>query len=521
MEKRKIVNNIFKVLSIFLAIAGGYFAYQAMTWGPWAYSDSSAYVSAARNFALGNGLNIVKSTGGIDAITEFPPLFSIVLSIFGGNRFDYLNTIRWWNIFLFSSSIFLFSQIIFHGTGNHYFSVFASMLFVISPQIMRTYTSAMSEPLFLFLILLLLFLYQLIIMKRSYILYPLFFFLSSLLPITRYAGMLFVGIFGIGLFIVAKQNSLLLRIRNFIIYYLVAFLPIGFWGFLLIKKFNQFGGKYFSFKWGVFESIGKSILEEIQVIKLWIPYVDIYQGTIRAAFFTTIGFTILFALFGWVIKQLFISKKEISPNKKYFLILIVLLIIGYISFIGLTHSITIPQIDIIDRMMVPIYPLLLICIFLFLDIILVRDRTSLYLSLITFIIASIGIRYNAIRSYSFINSMKTDGEGFTARAYQQSGIIDAIRSINPKAEMISNSSGFVLFYTDRYPIQVNNFPYNTFGIGDSYGEKSFREKNAALIILYSDFSNYYGENSENLLATLTDALNASYIDTEGGIYYFQ
>ena len=39
--------------------------------------------------------------------------------------------------------------------------------------------------------------------------------------------------------------------------------------------------------------------------------------------------------------------------------------------------------------------------------------------------------------------------------------------------------------------------------------------------LFSDFSNYYGDESESLLYSLTNTLDAKYIDIEGGIYYYQ
>ena len=87
--------------------------------------------------------------------------------------------------------------------------------------------------------------------------------------------------------------------------------------------------------------------------------------------------------------------------------------------------------------------------------------------------------------------------------------------------MISNLSGFVLSYTNQYPIQVNDFTNFSFGSGNSYREVPFRGNHAALIILFSDFSNYYGGESENFLLTITNTLNAKYVDNEGGIYFYQ
>jgi len=521
MISHKENNRIIYAFYFFLACIGGYLAFHAMKWGPWAFSDSSAYVSAARNFASGNGFVIYQSTGRAKTLTEFPPFYSMLLGIFGGNKLDYISTIRWCNIFLFSSSIFLFSQILYSVTRKHYLSIIATLFFISSPQIVTTYTSAMSEPLFLFLLLLSLFLFKILFQKDKTISPLLFIIVSSLLPITRYAGALFVGIFGIGLFINSRKASFITRISRTFLYYLTAFVPVGFWGLLLIYKFNKFGGKRFSLDITIFQNVVNSINEELKIIKLWIPYVEMYLNTFIETLIISIVSVFLIILIGWTIKQTLFIKSENESNQKQFFLLMILLIFGYVFFIAFTHSITIPQIDIINRMMIPIYPLCIIIFFLSLDALINKIESRSFLSIFIIALSFIGLRYNTLRTNSYIETMSNDGYGFTARAYQQSGLINEIKKIPDDQVMISNLSGFVLFYTNRYPIQVYNFPHFSFGSGNSYGENSFRENNAALIILFSDFSNYYGEESENLLHTLTNTLNAKYVDIEGGIYYYQ
>jgi hypothetical protein len=117
--------------------------------------------------------------------------------------------------------------------------------------------------------------------------------------------------------------------------------------------------------------------------------------------------------------------------------------------------------------------------------------------------------------------MNSEGDGFTSREFQQSEFIDKIREISIEHEMISNSSGFVLFHTNRYPIQVDVFRNYAFGLGNAYGEASFRERNGALIILFSDFYNYYGDTAEDLFSNLTSPLNPYYVNNVGGIYFYQ
>ena len=521
MKLRMKNKYIIYVIYLLLASIGGYFAFHAMTWGPWAFSDSSAYIGAARNIASGNGFVILQSTGEVKPLTEFPPFFPVLLSILNGNELDYINTIRWFNIVLFFSSIFLFSQTLYIATRKHYLSIIATLFFISSPQIVTAYTGAMSEPLFLFLLLFSLLLLLLIFQKDVKIFRISFFVVSSLLPITRYAGILFVGIFGIGLFTGSRNAPLLIRVKNTILYYLIAFLPVGLWGLSFLYKYNIYGGKRFSLNLSIFHDIARSIIEEFMIIRLWIPYVELYLSTLSETLIISFVSIFIISLIGWTIKQFLFSNMVNESNKINFYFLIILLFFGYIFFIGFTHSSAIPQIDIIDRMMIPIYPIWILIIFLSLDILIRKIEYRSFIITIIIALSFIGIRYNTLRTNSYIRAMSVNGYGFTARAYQHSGLINEIRKIPADREMISNLSGFVLFYTNRYPIQVNNFPNYSFGSGNSYGEQSFRENQGALIILFSDFSNYYGEQSENLLLTLTNTLKAKYVDNEGGIYFYQ
>jgi len=263
-----------------------------------------------------------------------------------------------------------------------------------------------------------------------------------------------------------------------------------------------------------------SIHEEFNIIKHWIPYVGIFQGTFIEILIIFSSITLFVFLVYMVLRKLYNKNNQKQNNQEFLFVFSNLLFIGYTLFIGLTHSITIPQIDIIDRMMIPIYPLFLFILFLSIDVLLNTKQRRAFITILFFSLSFFILRFNFLRSKVFIKNMNADGFGFTSREYQQSGIIEAIKSLPSDQEMVSNSSGFILFYSNRYPIQIDNFPSHVFGSGDSYGEKSFREKNAALIILFSDFSNYYDDPSATFLNLITDNLTVAYTDNEGGIFFF-
>jgi len=379
----------------------------------------------------------------------------------------------------------------------------------------------MSEPLFLFLLLASIFLLQLYIEKENKIFLSCFCIISSLLPLTRYAGVIFVGIFGICLILTIQKTPIIHKIKSLIIYYLIAFLPVGIWIWSLYNRLNILGGKYFLLKSRILQNFSKSIIDEIVITKLWIPYIDIYQETITGNIIESIATTIIIFIIGWVIKIFLFSNGDNESNNKQFIYFLIFLVTGYIVFIGITHSIAVPQIDIIDRTMIPIYPLGLFLIFYSIQILIrtIEQKKILLIIIVAFLF--IGLRYNVLKTNSYVKSMHIDGYGFTSRVYQQSGLINEIRKIPDDREMISNSSGFVLFYTNRSPIYVTNFRNYSYGLGNSYGEKPFRENHAALILLFSDFLNSYGENSRNLLSNVTTSLEVEYVDTEGGIYSYQ
>ena len=112
-----------------------------------------------------------------------------------------------------------------------------------------------------------------------------------------------------------------------------------------------------------------------------------------------------------------------------------------------------------------------------------------------------------------------DGLGYTAKEIVQSRFIKELGDIPDGVRMISNDAAFVLFHTNRFPLPVIQFHNRPYGSGNAYGEESFRERPAALIIIYPEFRNYYGEGSSELLINLTRGLAIAYQDEIGGIYY--
>ena len=512
------IKIIFTILTILVSILGGYLIFRATFWGPWAFSDSAAYLSAARNIQAGNGATILNSNGSFTPVTEFPPLFPVILSLFTPNEGYFLTTARWINVIFFALSIFTVGLLSFRAFNKILPSIFSSILIAISPLMVDTFSGFMSEPLFIGLLLLLVFLlFEFINSKNTFFLIPIF-IISSFLPMVRYAGILFVFCISMCFYIFRKINPQ--RIFQLIpSYILVSLAPIGIWFFNQFSNLDKVGGKRLILNVNFVNNVFHSILQEFRVIEGWIPYSGIYSNKI-------INQALLFSFSGLFIISLFIGLSSSIKNRnnnthKSLLLFQICLILfsAYVLFIGFTHNFTIPTIDIIDRMMVPIYPFLVLIFLCAFEILIIEKKRWFFGSVLLFI-ALISIRFYGLSAYKAVEVLNAEGKGYSSREYLQSEFVAKLNSLPLNQQLISNSAAFVLFYTNRFPLPVDQFHNRSYGSGKAYGEKTFRERNAALVILIPEFNNYYGEASDQLFQSITAGLRVDFLDEIGGIFYY-
>ena len=511
--------NIFILITLLIAVAGGYLLTSAMHWGPWAFSDSAAYVSAARNFSAGRGFIIINSNGSTTPVTEFPPFYAIFLSFFIGQNGDPNVIIPWLNVILFSLFLFSVGSILFSTFRNHVLALAGMLFCLFSPILLEIFSGVMSETLFFPLLFIIIFLAILVLKKQNESLFILLIVLSCLLPITRYAGILFVAV--IALFILifypAQHKEKWLHALS---YGLISLLPVGVWFLRLYTATSKVGGKHFRFDWSIISNFWQSILEEFTVLKSWLPYFGIYANPMFDRIISMGAAVLLIAIIVYLIvclRKATLFRRVKNDYSKLFLLMIVNLC-AYLLFIALTHTVTVPQIDIINRMLAPVLPMAIILIISVIGLF-IQNKHKIIL-LFTIILMAVTLRFNFYQTSAFIKEMHVNGHGYATREIRQSGIIEHIQALPDDQRLVSNAAGFVLYYTNRFPIQVDQFANRTFGTTNGYGEKWFREKGAALILLYPDFRNFYGNAADPLLATVTNGLVVDYQDAVGGIYSY-
>ena len=138
-----------------LAFVGVAACLYATRYGVGLFSDSKAYLEAAQSLLKGRGYVLVSPTGAIWPVTDWPPLFSVILGGLGLPGIDLRTAARWLNAGLFGATILLAGLAIRRvSSGSTWAAVFGSLLMTTSVDSLRVFSQADSEPLFIFFALL-------------------------------------------------------------------------------------------------------------------------------------------------------------------------------------------------------------------------------------------------------------------------------------------------------------------------------------------------------------------------------
>ena len=163
--------------------------------------DSIAYIAGARSMAAGHGYREAWLASN-QPVTHFPPAFSSVLAFFGLFGIDPLRAVRWVNAGLFGLNAVLLGILGWRMTPSLTGGVVLAALFVASGEMFSIHAVAMSEPLFIFLCLLSLWMFDLYFERDHHWLWLIacgtFIGMAYL---TRYAGLALVVTFVLALLI--------------------------------------------------------------------------------------------------------------------------------------------------------------------------------------------------------------------------------------------------------------------------------------------------------------------------------
>ena len=163
--------------------------------------DSIAYIAGARSMLDGQGYREAWLASN-QPVTHFPPAFSSVLAFFGWFGPDPLNVVRYFNALLFGLNAGLLGILAWRMTPSLSAGLVIAALFVLNSEMLQVHTTAMSEPLFIFLSLLSVWMFDLYFERHNHWLWLLLCgTFVGMAYLTRYAGLALIATFIVALII--------------------------------------------------------------------------------------------------------------------------------------------------------------------------------------------------------------------------------------------------------------------------------------------------------------------------------
>lgn len=135
-----------------LALLGGLLVAFATPMGLNLFSgDGISYVEGARNILRGKGFCVGIPPEPMEAITHFPPGYSILIACFGHFFSDIHTAARWCNVFCFAGCVWCLAMMLYRSTGGKLTAaIFGGLLFATNATLLTMYCAPWSEAPFLF-----------------------------------------------------------------------------------------------------------------------------------------------------------------------------------------------------------------------------------------------------------------------------------------------------------------------------------------------------------------------------------
>jgi hypothetical protein len=429
----------FAIGFLLLASVGFWMVLYATVWGAGWVADSYQYIGAARNLAQKGILAYPGSGNSLIPLTHYPPAFSVVLAAFEWVGWDAYITVRYFHAFLFGLSIILVGITTLRITHCPWSGLFASLLTLFSAPLLERHAWAMSEPLFLTLILSGFLLVDVFYKtdRRLYLILTLF--CLAIAWLTRYIGV--VAIITLALILtVLRQPGWKALLINLGLTTVICGVPMLLWAFRNFQIENQFLNRQLTFT-----PLGmKNWLSIVQTLMGWLLPGRVIYGREKWLVIGA-GLFFLLVLAWWWYEA---KKKGISPIQalRPIPLVVIYILFGmlYVPFVILSKLFFDPAIGFTERMLIPTQLSVIILVSAFLSF-LWKSRKWLG-KVIGTGMALLLLFYYTNESFSRLQTLHKQGLGVANRRWHESQVIQTLQTLETN-QLYSNSLSTMYLWT--------------------------------------------------------------------------
>jgi hypothetical protein len=498
------------------AVLGTALIIHATYYGPWAFSDATTYVWTAHNLAEGKGLVIQNPNGGYDFLVWHPPLFPILLSIPIALGVDALQAIRWLNALCFGITIFICGLATWRFTRSTIATIGVTALSVFAIDLIYVFSGAMSEAIFFVLGFgSLFFIVETIQSKTKSLLLVMAGILAGLSYLARYAGVAFVGTV-ILVPLIFISGSVWRRFRAMLPAGIPAVLIPAAWSTYVYMKNQTIGGRSVLGMDNLRLDLVNYMRQFWDVITGWIPFILRGNHILPAEWKFALGLIIVVFVLGLGLRSY--SKQPTKPDHNIQLIWLTTVGLFFFSYLGFHYisfifSSAAPA---IDRRLLS--PLLLSGILLVGAIFSLPERFSnkkfhpSSLALLIYVFITLFYFHGQLKS--FLYDQHFFGFGYTSKRWQESQLIQQAIHLDPQIPLSSNDPALLLFYSGRFPHDIDLPKVISEGLINSEEDQYF--------VLFQQLAiNHYGDNGDVYLEKFKQDCDIVFEDSEGYICYWK
>ena len=413
-------------------------------WGIGLNQDSLFYIGGAESILRGQGFSYLQ-LGEIRTITKWPPLYSLLLAPFGMITTSVSDGARWLNALLFAVNIILVGRMVMVKTARLWPAMLASLLMLMSSDMITYHAAAVSEPLYILFGLIALYFLDKYIQRDSIYHLITASLLVSAASLTRYIGVSLIAALCISLLIFSKR-TLRQRLIDCALAGLVSSLPLLLW---LVRNWQlsrsetplASGAELARVEFQTHLIQGRHLKPALAVISSWLLPAPLPTSL------QVVGLVVVL-----LVILLIVIRSDRGRNT--FIYLNVTYAVVYCSSLVFFISFASRDIYFDSRYLLPVFVSTVLVITICLGQMPWQSKPVVRIA-ITVLCVLLSLSYIQ-RAVALVRQAHQDGFGFASPVFTRSTIVNSIKYFPTDVRIYSNLPISVIFLTRR---QVNALPY--------------------------------------------------------------
>lgn len=419
------------VLLLLISLAGVLTILYSTRWGVGMGHDELGYIQGAQNLVRGQGYSHFTPLGELKPTIQWPPLYSLTLTLPGFIGISIFEGARWLNALLFGINILMVGYIAYLKT-DLWSALFGSFLMLTSTVMLYVHAMALSEPLFISLGLAgLYFLDRYLVNSRTPLL-----ILSALsmgaATLTRYMGVALIATLCFGVLCLCKR-ALRRRFLDCLIAGLVASLPLLIW----IVRNRLVTGQTASREVQVHLFKLSHLKEGLYTIALWFLPARIPANSSALVLFAIVSIVLGFLTVAWFRNH---SSAVFFYLNVAFILIYCLGLVFFISFVSLDLAFD-------ARYLSPVFVSLVLILTLCVHRLTFRTKKPLVIA-VTVVCVLFSCFY-AVRAVLFVRMAHKEGLGWASPSWTESELVKAVKILPEDALLYANYATGIAYLSQR------------------------------------------------------------------------